>query len=96
MGVIVVKMINKNCKCKCCSNSNDLLHQEITWEEYQKLSAAEKNSDIIWFIKDLDEKRTSDLTDQISLKESQDKIESFYRYLQSVESKIKEIKKWIK
>lgn len=53
----VYRMANvNNCPCDCF-DSQEELHRDLTWAEFQNLSSEELNNGTIYFITDLDSKQ---------------------------------------
>lgn len=71
---------NIDCTCSCRSKISDLIHKDITLAEYNKLSAAERNSGVIYFITDVDNTNES-------------RILALEKYCKSLQEKLEELGK---
>lgn len=69
-----------NCPCDCF-DSQEELHRDLTWAEFQKLSSEELNNGTIYFITDLDSKQK--LIEELiaEIRRANDLLESLKNYL---------------
>lgn len=76
-----------NCPCDCF-NSQEELHRDVTWAEFQKLTSEELNNGTIYFITDLESKQKMVQELLIEIRKANELLESLrdYPFIDEIEA----------